>query len=233
MSSENATVRRSRPPTGPPETLLREAIAQKFPDDAILGEEFGEKTGSSDFRWLLDPIDGTKAFITGVPMYTTLIGIMAGREPRAGVIHAPAAGETVYAGPDGPCWYRRDDRDPTEARVSSTTSLDEATFVTSSVMSYVKERDPGEYDAYQRLESAVRLTRTWGDAFGYLLVATGRADIMVDPAMDLWDSAALQPIVEAAGGTYTDWNGVASVHSPDSVATNGHLHEQVLAVLRG
>lgn len=215
------------------ETRLREAISQRFPDDSIVGEEYGEKRGSSPYQWVLDPIDGTKAFITGVPLYTTLVGVLKDDQPVLGVIHAPATAETIYAGVGGRCWYLEDKMQPVLAQVSRTPRFSDATMLTSSVRSFVSERDPGSRETHRRLEDACRLARTWGDAYGYLLVAAGRADVMVDPALNLWDAVALKPIIEAAGGRFTDWQGRPTVHSADGVATNGLLHEEVLKILQG
>ncbi len=214
------------------EELLRARIAAQFPDDAILGEEFGEKPGTSGFRWVLDPIDGTKAFISGVPLYTTLVAILHEDEPQIGVIFAPAAGEMVYAARGLGCWHVLGEAAPRRTVVSEVDKLENAVCVTTSVRSFTTERDIDCRPVYDRLESACRLTRTWADAFGYLLVATGRAEIAIDPAMSLWDSAALQPVIEEAGGKFFDWQGRATVHSEEAVATNGKLAEQVLAEIK-
>ncbi len=213
------------------EQLLRELIAERYPDDAILGEEFGEQPGTSGFRWVLDPIDGTKSFIAGVPLYTTLVAVLHDEQPRLGVIFAPAAGEMVYAATGSGCWHVVGEAEPQPARVSKITDLAEATFLTTSVRSFTTDRPTDARPTYDRLQSACRVTRTWGDAFGYLLVATGRAEIMVDPAMNLWDAAALQPVIEEAGGKFFDWQGRATVHSGESAATNRALAPQVLAAL--
>jgi histidinol phosphatase-like enzyme (inositol monophosphatase family) len=223
------------------ETLLREQIAAAFPDDAILGEEFGVKEGRSGFQWVLDPIDGTKSFITGVPLYTTLVAVMQGESPALGVIYSPATDELVYAIAGEPTWYVAGGAAPTEARVSQVERLADATFLTSEVASFGPAGGarnpaavrPNRRHAYEQLESACRLTRTWGDAYGYMLVATGRADVMVDPEMNLWDAAALQPIIEGAGGHYSDWAGRPTVHTGNSVATNKHLAGLVLSITRG
>ncbi|MCA9235043.1 MAG: histidinol-phosphatase [Planctomycetales bacterium] len=210
------------------ETLLRQRIAADFPADGILGEEFGEQPGSSDFRWILDPIDGTKSFITGAPLYTTLVAIMRGDEPVAGVIYAPATAEIVYAARGGGAWQAVGDAAPAAARVSPVSNLADATFLTTDVKAYGKI---GRRDVYQRLEAATRLARTWGDAYGYLLVACGRAEVMIDPEMNLWDAAALQPIIEEAGGRFFDWQGQPTVHTGNSVATNGAIAEEVIALI--
>ncbi len=219
------------------EQLLRQRIGAQFPDDAILGEEFDETPGTSGFRWVLDPIDGTKAFISGVPLYTTLVAVLYEDEPQIGVIFAPAAGEMVYAGRGLGCWHVVGAAEPRRSVVSQVAKLEEAVCVTSSVRSFTTESPAYRSDidarhVYDRLESACRITRTWGDAFGYLLVATGRAEIAIDPSMSLWDAAALQPIIEEAGGQFFDWQGRATVHSEEAVATNGKLASDVLAEIK-
>jgi histidinol phosphatase-like enzyme (inositol monophosphatase family) len=214
------------------ETALREEIAAVFPDDAILGEEFGEKPGASGYRWVLDPIDGTKSFITGVPLYTTLVAVMRDDLPVLGVIYAPVTEEILYAAAGGPTSYAVGDGAPTIAKASGVERLAEATFLTSEAASFDKAGARGRRDVYDQLERACRLTRTWGDAYGYLLVATGRADVMVDPEMNLWDAAALQPIVEGAGGHFSDWQGRPTVHTGNALATNPQLAGLVLSITR-
>lgn len=209
------------------ETLLRDRISAAFPDDAILGEELGEKPGTSGFRWVLDPIDGTKSFITGVPLYTTLVAVLHDDQPAVGVIYSPATAEIAYAAAGGPAWYAVDDGPPELARVSAVERLAEATFLTTEIATFGARRG-----VFEKLEAACRLTRTWGDAYGYLLVATGRADVMVDPVVNLWDAAALQPIIEGAGGQFSDWLGRPSVHTGDAVASNPALAGLVLSITR-
>lgn len=214
------------------EELLRRLIAERFPDDAILGEEFGETGGRNEFRWTLDPIDGTKAFLAGVPLYATLVAVLEVDSPRIGVIYAPAAGEMVYALEGQGCWHVLADQPPKPTRVSDVSEIGDAVCVTSSVKSFSTERKVDARDVYDRLQSACRITRTWGDAYGYLLVATGRAEIAIDPAMSLWDTAPLQPIIEAAGGKFCDWQGERTVHRGEGVATNAALAKQVLEFTR-
>jgi len=214
------------------EQLLRDQIGHEFPEDAILGEEFGEKVGKSGFRWVLDPIDGTKAFVSGVPLYTTLVAVMHEEEPQIGVIFAPAAGEMVYAAYGSGCWHVIDGGKPQQACVSTVDNLADAVVVTSSVKSFTTEREVDGRAVFDRLQTKCKVTRTWGDAFGYLLVATGRAEVALDPAMSLWDTASLQPIIEEAGGKFFDWQGLATVHNEEAVATNSKLAEQVLALVQ-
>jgi histidinol-phosphatase len=215
------------------EELLRKRIAERFPDDAIIGEEFGATHGSSGYQWALDPIDGTKSFVHGVPLYTTLVAVLRDQQPLLGVIHAPAAAETVYASAGGGCWYVSEKgAQPRPARASTVPRLAEGLLLTTEIRSFAEGRTRNAMDVFQQLERAARLTRTWGDGYGYLMVATGRAEVMVDPELDLWDLAALQPVIEEAGGTFCDWQGRATVHSRDAIATNGVVTEEVLAITR-
>ena len=214
------------------EALLRRLIGQRFPNDAILGEEFGESGGNSGFRWILDPIDGTKAFITGVPLYTNLIAVLQDGSPKIGVINAPAAGEMVYAQAGKGCWHALGDESPRPAHVSQISDISEATCVTSSVKSFTTEREIDARHVWDQLQAACRITRTWGDAYGYLLVATGRAEIAIDPAMSLWDSASLPTIIEEAGGKFFDWQGKPSIHSCESIATTPALAPLVLTIVQ-
>jgi histidinol phosphatase-like enzyme (inositol monophosphatase family) len=211
------------------EQLLRRRIAENFPDDAIVGEEFGDAAGTSGYRWILDPIDGTKSFISGVPLYGTMVGVELEEKSHVGVVYCPGLDEGVYAASGQGAWHFQHDRAPRPAHVSSRQELSDAIFVTSQFDSFSR-RDAS--DAFHQLEAATYVTRTWGDCYGYLLVATGRVDIMVDPIMSVWDAAALQPILEEAGGTFTDWRGNPTIHGGEGVGTNGHLLEQVLDVTR-
>ena len=211
------------------EEHLRRRIAAAFPDDGILGEELAERPGTSGFRWVIDPIDGTKSFIHGVPLYSTLVGVECEGRSVLGVIRIPALDECVYAARGLGAWYSHADQPPRRACVSQRQPLAHALFVTSEVINFDRT---GRRAAYDRLQAAARLTRTWGDGYGYLMVATGRADVMVDPIMALWDAAALPPILEEAGGTFTDWRGNPGYQAGEGVATNGLLLKEVLAAVR-
>jgi histidinol phosphatase-like enzyme (inositol monophosphatase family) len=210
------------------EEVLRQRILGTFPQDGVVGEELGEQSGSSAYSWVLDPIDGTKSFISGVPLYSMLIGILCDGAPLAGVIHIPALQETVSAAHGGGAWWQRCGALRKAARVSSR-SLPNGLFLTSQVDSFAKR---GAYEAYRQLEQTARVTRTWGDGYGYLLVATGRAEAIVDPEMNLWDAAALQPILEEAGGAFTDWQGVPSIERGEGVGCTLHVQPDVLGVTR-
>jgi histidinol-phosphatase len=206
------------------ESYLRRQIAEAFPDDGILGEEEGELEGRSGRRWILDPIDGTFAFVHGVPLYGVLIALEIENEISVGVVNIPALGELVSAATGCGCLLNGE---PTY--VSATAKLDEALLLCTS---FKMAEQYGFGPAMERLQKRARTSRTWGDCYGYVLVATGRADVMLDPVMNLWDCAPLLPIMEEAGGTFTDWRGVGIVDGGNSVATNGLLFEEVMQVIR-
>jgi histidinol phosphatase-like enzyme (inositol monophosphatase family) len=211
------------------EQLLRELIERAFPTDAILGEEFGEQPGTSGYRWILDPIDGTQSFIHGVPLYGTLVGVEHHERSEIGVIYIPALDECVYAATGQGAWYERGAAGRSPARVSRTETLSQSLICSSDTRFHT----PPRRAAYARLQEAVQLSRTWGDCYGYLLVATGRAEVMLDPIMNVWDAAALQPVLTEAGGTFTDWQGRETIYSGDGIATNGRVLDEVLAITRG
>jgi len=205
------------------EAFVRAAIESRFPEDGIVGEEFGEVRPEAQRRWIIDPIDGTFSFVHGVPIYGVLIGVEEDGEPLAGVIHLPPLGETVAAARGEGCYWRG-----RKAVVSRTDDLNEALILTTEMN---LKAAPDREAALRRLLQASGPSRTWGDCYGYVLVATGRADVMIDPEMHVWDCAALLPIIEEAGGRFTDWRGHRTIRGGDSVATNGLLHDRVLAVL--
>ncbi len=215
------------------EELLRTRIVERYPDDAVLGEEHGTIDGSSGYQWILDPIDGTKSFIHGIPLYTTLIAVLHGEKPVLGVVNAPALSEMVFAAVGDGCWYTAGENgEPQQAHVSKVDRLSEALLLTSEIASFSTRPSGDALNKYLHLQAAARLARTWGDGYGYLMVATGRADVTIDPVMNLWDAAPLQTIIEEAGGRFFDWNGQPTIHSGESIATNGLLAEEVLAIMR-
>ena len=206
------------------EAYLRTRITEVFPADSILGEEEGEQSGSSSRRWILDPIDGTYSFVHGVPLYGVLIGLELESEPVLGVVNLPALGELVYAARGLGCVWNGE-----PAHVSATASLDEALLLSTD---FGVCEQYGFGAAAEALQRQVKARRTWGDAYGHVLVATGRADIMLDPVMNVWDCAALLPILEEAGGTFTDWNGTPTIHGGNAISTNGLLFDRVMQVVK-
>ncbi len=211
------------------ERCLRAAIESAFPEDGILGEELAEKPGTSGYRWILDPIDGTKSFIHGVPLYGTLVGIEYQGVCKAGVIHIPATGETVYAAIGSGCWYTKNGSEPVKTHVSRLDDISEGLFLTSEVLTF---DEINRRDIYQKLEKQFYLTRTWGDCYGYMLVATGRAECMLDPVLSIWDAAALLPVIVEAGGRFSDFNGVCTHTSEQAIATNGLIHDKILELIK-
>ena len=205
------------------EELLRRRIAERYPGDAIVGEEGGESAGSTGRRWILDPIDGTYSFVHGVPFYGVLLGVEVEGEPAVGVINLPALGEMVYAARGLGCFWNGE-----PARVSGTEKLEDALLLSTDFGSCARHGFGAAADELQR-RAAQR--RTWGDCYGYALVATGRADVMLDPALNIWDCAALLPVLEEAGGTFTDWQGRRSINSGNGVATNGALFSEVMQII--
>lgn len=204
------------------ETVAREWIASRFPQDAILGEEFGEAPGTSGRRWLIDPVDGTKTFVRGVPLWGTLIAVVEGETVLAGAAAFPAVNELISAALGEGCWHGSG-----RASVSTVSRLDEATILTSDMAAEPADRQ----EAIQRVAKRAAVARTWGDCYGYLLVATGRAEAMLDVRMSDWDSAALFPIIQEAGGVFTDWDGHATGLGKSAVATNSALAREVRTLL--
>lgn len=207
------------------ERLARDMIAARFPEDGVLGEEFGETRPGARRRWILDPIDGTKSFVAGVPLYGVLIAVEEGDEAVIGVAHFPALGETVYAARGEGCWW-----DGRRASVSRVDRLEDAVLLTTDVENITScGRDAG----YDRLRHRVRFVRTWGDCYGHVLVATGRAEIMLDPVLAPWDAAPLAPIILEAGGSFSDWAGNATHRGGSGVSTNAALAAEVRRILAG
>jgi histidinol phosphatase-like enzyme (inositol monophosphatase family) len=212
------------------EAEVRDQIERVFPDDGILGEELPTRPGRSGYRWIIDPIDGTKSFIHGVPLFGTMIGVEHEGQCVIGVVRLPALDECVYAARGQGAWHVKGGQAPQRARVSNVARLADGLFCTSSVSTFAQK---DRMEAYEKLRAACKLARGWGDCYGYVLVATGRAEIMVDPALSLWDMAALPPILTEAGGTFTNWQGEPTVNGHDGIATNGHVLAEVLAITKG
>jgi len=207
------------------EKYLRRQIAERFPDDGFLGEEEGESSGRSGRRWIVDPIDGTFAFVHGVPFYGVLIALEIDGEMSVGVVNIPALGELVSAAKGVGCFLNGE-----RARVSETAKLEDALLLSTDFTACTRY---GFGPAAGRLQARAKTSRTWGDCYGYVLLATGRADVMLDPVMNLWDCAPLLPIIEEAGGTFTDWHGVRTASGGNSIATNALLFDEVMNVIRG
>jgi histidinol phosphatase-like enzyme (inositol monophosphatase family) len=206
------------------EELLRRLIEGRFPDHAIAGEELGSDDKDSTHRWIIDPIDGTQSFVRGVPLYGVLLGLEIEGEMAVGVAHYPALDDMLAAATGLGCrWNGR------PVRVSAVGRLEDALLCHADVGELTR-RSPTQWE---RLRAATPVPRGFGDCYGYALVATGRAEIMVDPIVNPWDIAALVPILREAGGTLTDWSGQTRLDGGNAFATNGVLFEPVLELLQG
>ncbi len=205
------------------EETLRRLIEERFPDHAVVGEEFGETTRDSEYCWIIDPIDGTRSFVRGVPLYGILIGLEIAKEAVLGVVYFPALREMVAAARGEGCrWNGR------LAHVSSVASLDQALLLYTDAFEFVKQ---GHIRTWERLQAATHTQRSWGDCYGHCLVATGRAEVMLDPVLSVWDAAPLLPILQEAGGTFTDWSGTPTIYGASGVSTNGLILEPILQIL--
>ncbi|MBL8086499.1 MAG: hypothetical protein JNM85_00325 [Chthonomonas sp.] len=205
------------------ETLIRDAIRERYPEDGIYGEEHGI-SGTADRRWVIDPIDGTKSFICGVPLYATLLSYEIEGEVKLGIAYFPALDELVCAELGGGThWNGR------PARVSSNTQLENATLC---IGGHKTAAERGVSQAFEKLSYQVLATRTWSDAYGHALVATGRVDAMIDPRVEHYDISAMSIIVSEAGGTFTRLNGDPTLGT-DAISSSGVFHDQLVAAFRG
>lgn len=211
------------------EKLMRERIEAAFPNDGIVGEEFGIKEGTESVRWILDPIDGTKSFISGVPLYGTMVGIEIDGKANIGVCYFPGLEEGIFARIGSGCFHFKGELDNAKpTRVSEKRSLADGVLVTSDSATF-DERDAA--GLWKKLESSVYFCRSWGDAYGYMLVATGRVEVMIDPILSIWDAAAVMPIIEEAGGRFTDWKGEPGIEAGEAIGSNGHVHNEVIQLI--
>ena len=207
------------------EELIRAAVAKAFPGDGFLGEEFGDQSGTSGFRWVIDPIDGTKSFIRHIPLWATLIGLEYKGEQIGGVAYIPVFGMTYRAlRGDGAFMNER------KIRVSNVATLAESLVCYSSIGWFTRA---GREKAFIELASRTgRPAAGYGDFYGFVLVAEGAAELMVEHGVNPWDIAATKAIIEEAGGRFTDWDDNPTIHRPDVLATNAKVHAETLAILR-
>ncbi len=213
------------------ELLVREGLEVALPDDAFLGEEFGERAGTGTRRWIVDPIDGTKNFVRGVPVWATLLALLDGDEAVVGVVSAPALGMRWWASKGDGAWRTAPATGGVPARlgVSEVQRLDEASLSYSSLTGW-EER--GLLEPFLDLSRDVWRTRGYGDFLSYMMVAEGTVDIAAEPELALYDMAALVPVVTEAGGVFTSLAGAPGPHGGDALVTNGHLHGDALERLR-
>jgi histidinol-phosphatase len=209
------------------EEAARSLVTADRPGDAVLGEEFGA-TGDSSRRWVIDPIDGTKNFVRGVPVWATLIALQQDEQTVVGVVSAPALGRRWWASRGSGAWTGNSDSSARACTVSKVADLSDASLSYSSLEGW---DTAGRRDQFRGLIDSVWRNRAFGDFWSYMLVAEGAVDIACEPEVSLWDLAALNVIVEEAGGRFTDLSGADRVDGGSAVATNGLLHETVVAAL--
>ena len=210
------------------EQAIRAGLARERPDDAVLGEEFGS-IGTGARRWVIDPIDGTKNYVRGVPVWATLIGLLDGDDVVVGVVSAPALGRRWWAHRDGGAWVSVFGAEPRRLSVSRVSAVADASV---SYSSFGGDESWGDrHDGFTGLLRDAWRSRAYGDFWSYMLVAEGAVDVAAEPELQLYDMAALAPVVTEAGGRFTGLDGVDGVLRGNAVATNGLLHDAVLTAL--
>lgn len=205
------------------EEVMRTEIADHFPEHGILGEELGHTNPDHRVQWILDPIDGTISYIHGVPLYTTLVGITIDNKPAVGVIYAPALDEMCDGAVGHGSYFNGE-----ACSARNTNKFEEATLLTTD-LTHIQQY--GYEPQFYELHSRCRYYRTWGDAYGHMMVATGRADIMLDPVLNIWDAAALLPVVSESGAVFTGLNGEHRIDAGNAVSATAALHPQVISLI--
>ena len=207
------------------EALIRERIEKRYPRHAILGEEQGAKAGDDkEFRWIIDPIDGTKAFIRGVPLYAALIGLEIENRCEVGAVYFPALDDMIYAATGSGCYWNG-----RRAQVASTTRLDRSFISFTGADSFAPA---GRFEAWQTFLRKSYYSVGWSDAYGHALVATGRLEVMLDPVLNPYDCAPFPPIMREAGGYFGDWSGNETIYANEGLSTTRKLLPQVLDLIR-
>jgi histidinol-phosphatase len=212
------------------ERLIRHRIEQRYPGHDIVGEEFGgpaspDQAGASSHRWIVDPIDGTRSFVRGVPLYAVLIGLEIEGKCQVGVAHFPALGEMIAAATGHGCWWNG-----RRAHVSETQRLKDGLVTHYDAAAFEKA---GRGEAWERIKKVAGYRAGWCDAYGYLLVATGRSELALDPVMNVWDCGPWPSILGEAGGFFGDWRGNPTIYGNEAIGTTQTLLPEVLRVLNG
>lgn len=205
------------------EQVIRDTISKHFPDDGFLGEEHGEAPSNSGYRWIIDPIDGTRNFVRRIPLWGTLVGLEYQNDQIAGIVGVPALGD-LYRALRGDGAYCNDRK----IHVNDERDLSKSMILYSSLSWY---KQAGRQEDFLRLIDHSQRQLGYGDFYGFVLVAQGSGDAMIDHGVHVWDVAAIKPLIEEAGGRYSDWNGNPDIHRTDVIVSNGHLHEEILSIL--
>ncbi len=205
------------------EELMREEIMREFPEHGIIGEEFGKHNENAEYQWVLDPIDGTKSFICGSVTFGTLIALLKNGNPILGVINQPVLEEFLIGD------NKKASLNGVDVSVRKTLDIESSVLLTTDHLNIKKYKD---INKFENLIEKVKIYRNWGDCYGYYLVATGFADIMIDPIMSDWDKMALIPIIKGAGGIITDYNGGDPVNGDSIIAATQEVHSKVINLLK-
>ncbi|MFK7758494.1 MAG: inositol monophosphatase family protein [Phycisphaerales bacterium] len=211
------------------ETEIRSRISRAFPDDAILGEEFDDKPGTNEYKWVIDPIDGTISFVQGIPLYGTMLACLHNDTPVLGAIAMPCLDEMIYGATGLGAFHQNKLETPTKAQVSTTSKLNQALISTTSLTYY---DTPELRHLYEQLDNASKHTRGFPDCYAIVLLATGRIDAVIEPNVQIWDIASVPPIISEAGGISTDMHGNATVDSNAIVASAPELHPHLIALTK-
>ena len=208
------------------ERAIRKLIKQRFPEHGILGEEYGEENSGAQYCWIIDPIDGTRSFISGLPLWGTLIGLYRDGKPLAGIMHQPFTGERYLSDGGDSVLVHNDKR--TKITTSKTDALENAIMLTTSPKIFAADELP----AFEKIESAVKLSRYGTDCYAYAMVASGQVDLVVESQLFIYDIAALIPIVENSGGRMTNWQGGSAAQGGQILASaNEELHKRAIEIL--
>ena len=207
------------------EERIRERIETRFPDHGILGEEFGESSADASHRWLVDPIDGTRAFVRGVPLYAVLLALEVDGRVELGVVDFPALGETLWAARGEGCYWNG-----RRCYVRETGSLRDSVVAFTGAASFARH---GREAAWSRFQAATAYQAGWSDAYGHALVASGRLELMLDPAMNPWDCGPFPVLLEEAGGYFGDWSGERTIYGGEALSTSSTLLQEVLEIISG
>ncbi|QDU80594.1 Histidinol-phosphatase [Polystyrenella longa] len=210
------------------EELIRKRLAEVHPEDGVQGEEFDDKESQNGYKWILDPIDGTKSFVHGIPLFGTLIGIEKDGEMVAGLCRFPGLDEVVYARRGGGAWWKKGANAPEQCHVSTVSKLSESLVCITDIKLWDTK---GIRDLLSDLGSEARLLRNWGDCYGHAMVATGRAEVILEPEMNPWDASPFLPILEEAGGHYLNWDGEATIYGSNGISVNAALKDQFIEML--
>ncbi|MAT15642.1 MAG: histidinol phosphate phosphatase [Planctomyces sp.] len=211
------------------EELIRKRLAEVHPGDGVVGEEFDDKESDNGYKWILDPIDGTKSFVHGIPLFGTLIGIEKEGEMVAGLCRFPGLDDVVYAHNGGGAWWKKGANAPERCHVSTKSKLSESLVCITDIKLWDTK---GIRDLLSEFGAKARLLRNWGDCYGHAMVATGRAEVILEPEMNPWDASPFLPILREAGGHYLNWDGEETIYGSNGISVNAALKDEIISMIK-